>query len=602
MTPVGFDYMAAPQLSLSGTRGLTLIGVGQNAGTGGSDTRGFEWRDSAWVEVWSLGRGTSFLPPVPSSTDSAYLLWREVTLASHFVFARLTEHGPAEPETIATIGTGTNLYAGAVSSQRRWAIAPDFKDLRAFTRGADDVWREIETGYGGRFAAAVAAINETLAVVAWEEIDGMHWATLSDDSFLHQGIVPGPGAPKVPVFRARPSGGYWMTWGSFDPSLSIATFKEGQWVAHPPLDCAYLLPEQHFSENSDMSRDDGEYPVVVWGAQVMGRSVICACVPTDEGFGVAEELEFAPDGVVPTVARDRNGDAWIAWWKFFDGIFWTHTYVTATAANVGAAGDAAGRTISWNLSEPAPETWWAVLRAGPGEAFESIARVRATQNLAMSWVDDSSAGGPLRYRIRRESVDKRYEWLSDEVTWDGATSTELALLSVEVAPNRVTLIWQGPDAGGIEATVERRTEASGWQARGFASRTGADQLRYEDSTVAPGGRYGYRLAYAEGGEMQYSAASWVDVPERPVFALEGFRPNPARGTASVAFTLPASRRATLEVMDIGGRRVFRKRLDGLAAGWHTVRLDGSRELAPGLYLVRLAFDGHVLTARGVVVE
>jgi len=46
-----------------------------------------------------------------------------------------------------------------------------------------------------------------------------------------------------------------------------------------------------------------------------------------------------------------------------------------------------------------------------------VARVRAGEDSYLSWVDDSPPGGLLRYRIRRDCVDKRYEWLSDEVSW-----------------------------------------------------------------------------------------------------------------------------------------------------------------------------------------
>jgi hypothetical protein len=35
----------------------------------------------------------------------------------------------------------------------------------------------------------------------------------------------------------------------------------------------------------------------------------------------------------------------------------------------------------------------------------------------MSWLDDSPPQGHLRYRIRRECLDTRYQWLSEEVHW-----------------------------------------------------------------------------------------------------------------------------------------------------------------------------------------
>jgi hypothetical protein len=360
---------------------------------------------------------------------------------------------------------------------------------------------------------------------------------------------------------------------------------------------------QHFSENSDMSRDDGEYPIVAWGAQRNGRTGICICIPTDAGYtSPAEELTFANDGIVPSVARDRNGDAWIAWWKFYDGIFWTHTYVTAVAQDGAVVGDEAQRTISWTLSESAPETWWAVLRARPGEAFESVARVRATASPAMSWTDDTPAGLPLRYRIRRESVDVRYEWVSNDIPWDGAVSTQLALSSVDATPDQVALVWHGPGAEGLHATVERHDASSGWRPLGEAVAAGSDRLEFVDTTVVPSTRYGYRLGYMEDGEPAHTATTWVDVPARLSLALDGFEPNPARAGAVVSVTLPSRGRTQLELLDVSGRRVAHQVLDGLGAGRHAVRIDPARALSPGVYLIRLTHDGARVTSRGVVVR
>jgi hypothetical protein len=412
----GFDYMAAPLLEWDDQGRLIMVG-GAHSSSGAGDKRGLVWRDSAWSEIWALGRSVGFTSPVVSSTDNRFLIWREVTLASHFIFSRLTGHGPAEPETIATIGTGTNLYAAAASRLRRWAIAPDFKDLRAFVGETGGAWREIETGRIAGSGSAVAPLTDTTALVVWPELSGMYWGTLGDSALTLLGQIPTQLRQGVPMLRRRPSGGYWLSWGTFDPALSMAVYEDGTWSPRFLIPCNYSQPVPHITMNSEMSRDDGEYPVVAWTAQRSGRTAICVCIPTDSGFTTAEELAFAPDGLLPTVARDRNGDVWVAWWKFFDGIFWTHTYVTATARDVRLAGAGTARSVRWTLSESAPETWWAVLRAQNDGDFEEVARVRAASDRHMTWEDPSPPAGVLRYRIRRESVDTRDEWVSEEVRW-----------------------------------------------------------------------------------------------------------------------------------------------------------------------------------------
>jgi hypothetical protein len=302
------------------------------------------------------------------------------------------------------------------------------------------------------------------------------------------------------------------------------------------------------------------------------------------------------------IVRDVNGDAWVAWSSFSDGMFFAHTYTIATTSTPTVTTSGSDRTLHWTLSELAPETWWAVLAARDGGPCEEVARVRAADVLEMSWTDTSAPANEIRYKIRRESVDTRYQWLSDEVVWDGTTPVALSLLNADATAERVMLTWQGTGAGALEATVERRTETTDWQAIGAALAAGPDRLRFEDSTVVPGTRHGYRLAYVEGGETRLTTPAWVEVPERFALALEGFQPNPARSGANIAFTLPSSGRLQLEVVDVTGRRVFRKRLDDLGAGRHTVRLDAGRALAPGVYLIRLTHGGRTITARGVIVQ
>jgi hypothetical protein len=76
-------------------------------------------------------------------------------------------------------------------------------------------------------------------------------------------------------------------------------------------------------------------------------------------------------------------------------------------------------------------------------------------------------------------------------------------------------------------------------------------------------------------------------------ALEAPRPNPARGAATVAFTLAAPGEARLAVYDALGRRVALLAEGPFAAGTrHAVALDASR-LAPGAYVVRLEAGGRV---------
>jgi hypothetical protein len=78
-------------------------------------------------------------------------------------------------------------------------------------------------------------------------------------------------------------------------------------------------------------------------------------------------------------------------------------------------------------------------------------------------------------------------------------------------------------------------------------------------------------------------------------------PNPARGSTTLEFTLPQAGHVRLSVFDAAGRRVQTLHDGEMAAGAHreafALRDDAGRDLAAGLYLVRLETAGRVITRR-----
>ena len=78
-------------------------------------------------------------------------------------------------------------------------------------------------------------------------------------------------------------------------------------------------------------------------------------------------------------------------------------------------------------------------------------------------------------------------------------------------------------------------------------------------------------------------------------------PNPARGSAALAYTLPVAGDVTVEVLDVSGRRVATIERGERAAGAHVARWDGRNEHgapAPtGLYFARVASPAGERRAR-----
>lgn len=182
-----------------------------------------------------------------------------------------------------------------------------------------------------------------------------------------------------------------------------------------------------------------------------------------------------------------------------------------------------------------------------------------------------------------------------------ATATQLALASLSAEPHRVSLSWYWAGSAGQIATVYRREPETAWVALGNAVADGTDLASYVDETVSPGTRYAYRLGVHDEAGITYSSETWVDVPERPSLAIQSVRPNPASRDVWVSYSLPAAGPATLELLDVAGRRVMRRVVEP-RAGAFTVNLGNDARLRPGLYLVRLSQAGRSETARVTIVQ
>ncbi|MFN8586640.1 MAG: FG-GAP-like repeat-containing protein [Candidatus Eisenbacteria bacterium] len=112
-----------------------------------------------------------------------------------------------------------------------------------------------------------------------------------------------------------------------------------------------------------------------------------------------------------------------------------------------------------------------------------------------------------------------------------------------------------------------------------------------------------------------SAADFTIVPasalgvedERAVaFGVRRVAPNPSHGTVTVWFALPTGGAgATLELLDLAGRRIAAHALNAFGPGTHTLTLAGAADgaaLRPGVYLVRLARPGAASTRKVAIVR
>jgi subtilisin family serine protease len=182
----------------------------------------------------------------------------------------------------------------------------------------------------------------------------------------------------------------------------------------------------------------------------------------------------------------------------------------------------------------------------------------------------------------------------------GTLPAAISVQDVEVDRTHVTVTWY--TVGAIDAAVERRFEAQGWETLTNMSAGPNGTLIYRDDTVVAGGRYTYRLAVAVGGGVQYFGPVTVNVPGESDFRVMGARPNPATQDLVLAFSLANREPAKLDLIDITGRRVHEQALVGLGAGQHTLNLGATSRFRAGIYLVRVTQAGRRTSGKVTIVH
>ncbi len=512
----GHTYGIVPRRLEPDTLGRPLAFVEAQGGIG-RDMYVLRWEDSTWTSVAHLGYGTKGVNPVPSPAGTHHLIWSgleeiEPEVRSYLVMSEFAGDSLSRPDTVTSIYAGSLKYTAAASMVRRWAAASDNGDLRLLYADALAAWIEVPVGGTGDRGVAVATLDDTTALVVWRDrFVGPGTGILRGSTWTLANAPPMTGlVDAAPRLRPRPSGGHWLSWATIDDYVGIASYRDGVWSPPESIRCAYLRPEVHYSQSAAaMSRDDGEYPAISWMAVSSrnGLTSVCVCVPGDSGFTVAENLAGSEGGEGGEVARDRNQDVWVVWEAPARGMGWAHTYTRATSSAPTVTGAGSKRFVSWTLSEPAAGTWWAVLRARDADPFEVAARVRAGNTLAMNWTDLSPPAGTLRYRIRRECMDKQYEWLSDEALWpvdvppNGSQGPVLALIRASSNPADAVLRFEllNASAGPLDVQVYDLRGRLLLRQRPTATGNGRDSILVDLAATTPtAGLYFLRVADASG--------------------------------------------------------------------------------------------------------
>jgi hypothetical protein len=221
-----------------------------------------------------------------------------------------------------------------------------------------------------------------------------------------------------------------------------------------------------------------------------------------------------------------------------------------------------------------------------GTALCTAAGPQRAPGLVISGV----GGANVVWQDGRVASDDVY---GQQVSRDGVVPVLVSLVSAHASADRVRLSWAIAFEEAAELEVQR-SRGGAWVPLGPPSRDARGRVSFDDPGVIAGSRYGYRLLVRQGGSEWAAGEVWLDVPRAHRLALDAVRPNPAFRAATVSFSLASQEPATLEVVDLAGRRVVARRLS-LGPGSHAIPLD--LEPAPGIYFMRLTQGGESRTCR-----
>lgn len=401
---------------------------------------GFEWADSSWRTRWRHQHDSFGLYDAPAPLGDEFFLWKsqinwewyQYHPWDYMLASRVEGDSLAPPDTVARVDRASYHYAAAASSTSRWAAIWDWSwdrfmhYFRFFS--SDSVsggWIESETVIPDKrdsYGIAMTAVSDSVAMVAVATDAQVHWGHLKSGVWTYGGVWSVPLIDQI-LSPFRPvEDDFWIMWGASDRKVVVnRVTRDGQKVEVDSVDAHYPPTTYQNTKNTALTQDlQRPRPLVCWMAYGdNGVEYLYVAWPNDSGWDVAEQVPGSATGGGQVIARDENGDAWLAWWNYVvGGILWTHTYVTATCDTPVVGERQAKPLVSWNLSEAVPESRWSVWRSSGGADFDSIGVVTAARDTAMSFADSTApSDAPLRYRIRRESKDVRHRWLSAEAEW-----------------------------------------------------------------------------------------------------------------------------------------------------------------------------------------
>ncbi|MEO5616229.1 MAG: T9SS type A sorting domain-containing protein [Candidatus Eisenbacteria bacterium] len=442
-----------------------------------------------------------------------------------------------------------------------------------------------------------------------------------------------PGSQESPALAPDGSGGAFVAWTDRrPPGTNSRIFLQHLDAAGALADSAgILLSAGALNHRSPILEADGAGGAfVAWedstagaGFDIRAQNVNALAQP-QWGSGIAVTNLIGGNQTEPALLAAAAGSLFLAWTDAREGglrIYATRLDGSGQAMSPWPAGGAATNTapagqrtprlvtdagdgcfLSWNSGITRAIHLRGDGSPAPGWTAQSVALCAGNCGVIFTstYLVADGLGGAIAVwdedRFFPNGAEAEQSFAARLVS-DGPVAVSASLVSSEVSGGRVRIVWQLSEAASLELERAEGNAGAGWSRLSSVSTDSDGRVGFEDSDVRAGERYGYRLVQIEEGRSSTRAEEWVTVPHEIGLRIDWVGPNPATGAVSVSLTLSGVAPATIEVLDVGGRSISRRRLEGLGTGSHTIRLAETQGLASGIYTVQLSQAGRTVRTR-----
>lgn len=520
-------------------------------------------------------------------------------------------------------GTGIDVYVRRVSAAGAPLWAGDGVDIRAASTP------------GNASFPVIASDGEFGALVAWQDDRSGNL-----DIYARRiGAAGGPLGPGTGIalceapfnqftgaIIADGTGGAIVAWGDTRDgdhdvyAQRIDAAGTPRWAA----DGAAVSTESGIQYLPVIALDDAGGAIIAWedlrtGA---GSDIFAQRIEGRHGYwGYPEPVVTS----VTDVPADQGGEVKVNWsasgWDVFN-------FQTITHYSVWRALDAGASVVGKALGGPsqvgadfAGEAYWKQTTASAELYFEWVGNQTAmylpayAYTVATDFDSTSQTTAQHHFMVFSHASDPFTFWPSNVASGNSVDNLAPGApqdLAAQRANSDVLLAWVGVNDSDFSYYAVYRGTTPGVQPAPGNLVATTTETDYTD-IGAFAGLFFYIVTAIDVNENEsepsnvasLSPATGIgDVPSLSSLRVLQNAPNPFAGTTTLMVGLPRTSDVSLEVFDVAGRRVARRALGAMDAGWKPVTLEArderGRPLPSGVYFCRVTGAGETVTRKMVI--